>query len=279
MPSDPASRRADFRRMHAAGCFVIPNPWDVGSARFLEHLGFRALATTSAGMSFSLGRPDGAVPRPLVLAHVRAIVEATRVPVSADFESGFGEDPAGIAESVRLCVEAGVAGLSIEDATGDRAAPLHELAAAVERLAAARKAVDETGTGAVLTARAECFLVGHPDPLRESLRRVEAYAAAGADCLYVPGLRTPDAVAAVVKAVAPRPVNVLASVPGFSVRQLEDLGVRRISVGGGLARAAWGGFMRAAREIAAQGTFRELESAATHAELQAFFGEVLSRPR
>ena len=277
MPSDPASRRAEFRRMHASGCFVIPNPWDPGSARFLEHLGFRALATTSAGMSFSLGLPDGAAPRPLVLAHVRAIVEATRVPVNADFESGFGEDPAGVAESVRRCVEAGAAGLSIEDATGDRNAPLHELGAAVERLAAARRAVDETGTGAVLTARAECFLVGHPDPLRESLRRVEAYAAAGADCLYVPGLRTPDAVAAVVKAVAPKPVNVLASVPGFSLRQLEDLGVRRISVGGALARAAWGGVMRAAREIAEQGTFRELEKAPTHAELQAFFGEVLSR--
>ncbi|HEY6099217.1 MAG TPA: isocitrate lyase/phosphoenolpyruvate mutase family protein, partial [Anaeromyxobacter sp.] len=261
MAPDPATRRATFRRLHESGCFVLPNPWDVGSARYLENLGFPALATTSAGLAFSLGLPDGGVPREVVLAHLRAMVEATSVPLNADFEAGFAPDPAGVSESVRLCIETGVSGLSIEDSTGDRAAPLHELPAAVERLAAARAAIDASGTGVVLTARAECHLVGHPDPLRESLKRLEAYAAAGADCLYAPGLRTREDVAAVVKAVAPRPVNVLASAPGFTVRTLGDLGVRRISVGGALARAAFGAFARAAREIAAQGTFAALGEA------------------
>jgi 2-methylisocitrate lyase-like PEP mutase family enzyme len=222
-------------------------------------------------MAFSTGLPDGAVPRAAVLAHVRTIVEATDVPVSADFESGFASDAAGVAESVRLCIETGVAGLSIEDSTGTGAAPLYDLSVAVERLRAAHAAIDASGTRVVLTARAECYLVGHPDPLRESLRRLEAYAAAGADCLYAPGLRTPDDVAAVVKAVAPKPVNVLASVPGFSVRQLEDLGVRRVSVGGALARAAYGALMRAAREMAVEGTFRALGDALPHGELNAFF--------
>src|ERR687888_1977530 len=273
MGTDPAVRRAAFRRLHEAGCFVLPNPWDVGSARLLQHRGFPALATTSAGMAFSMGLPDGAVPRAAVLAHVRAMVQATGLPVNADFESGFASDPAGIAESVRLCVETGVAGLSIEDSTGDRAAPLYELSVAVERLRVARSAIDASGTGVVLTARAECHLVGHPDPLRESLRRLEAYAAAGADCLYAPGLRTPDDVAAVVKAVAPKPVNVLASAPGFSVRQLEDLGVRRVSVGGALARAAYGALLRAAREMAVEGTFSALGDAPPHAELNGLFRE------
>jgi 2-methylisocitrate lyase-like PEP mutase family enzyme len=199
------------------------------------------------------------------------MVEATDLPVNADFESGFAADAAGVAESVRLCLDTGVAGLSVEDATGDPAAPLHPLEVAVERLKAARAAVD--GSGAVLTARAECHLVGHPDPLRESLRRLEAYAAAGADCLYAPGLRTAEAVAAVVKAVAPRPVNVLASGPYFTVQQLEDLGVRRISVGGALARAAWGALMRAAEEIAARGTFSALGEAPPHPSLNALFRE------
>jgi 2-methylisocitrate lyase-like PEP mutase family enzyme len=279
MPTDVAARRAAFRRLHESGCFILPNPWDVGSARILQALGFRALATTSAGMAFSMGLPDGAVPRAAVLAHVRAVVEATDVPVNADFESGFAADPEGVAESVRLCVETGVAGLSIEDSTGDRAAPLHELSAAVERLRAARAAIDASGSGVVLTGRAECHLVGHPDPLRESIRRLEAYAAAGADCLYAPGLRTPEAVAAVVKAVAPRPVNVLASAPGFSARQLEDLGVRRISVGGALARAAYGWLRRAGREMAERGTFGALGEAAAHAELNAFFREDAERRR
>jgi 2-methylisocitrate lyase-like PEP mutase family enzyme len=197
--------------------------------------------------------------------------------VNADFESGFAPDAAGVAESVRLCVEAGVAGLSIEDATGDKAAPLFELGVAVERLRAARAAIDASGTGVVLTARAECHLVGHPDPLRESIRRLKAYAAAGADCLYAPGLRTAQDVLAVVKAVAPRPVNVLAGGTGFSVAQLRDLGVRRISVGAALARAAWGAFLRAAEEIAAAGTFHGLADAATFARLNAFFAEDVKR--
>ncbi len=270
---EPSVRRSAFRRLHEAGCFVLPNPWDAGSARYLQHLGFRALATTSAGFAFSNGLPDGGVPRAAVLDHLRAVVEATELPVNADFESGFASDAAGVAESVRLCLDTGVAGLSIEDSTGDPAAPLHPLEVAVERLAAARAAVDASGTGAVLTARAECHLVGHPDPLRESLRRLEAYAAAGADCLYAPGLRTREAVAAVVKAVAPRPVNVLVSGPFFTVRELEDLGVRRVSVGGALARAAWGAFMRAAEEIAAGGTFAALGEAPPNARLNHLFRE------
>jgi 2-methylisocitrate lyase-like PEP mutase family enzyme len=277
MPTDPSTRRAAFRRLHESGCFVLPNPWDVGSARYLQHLGFQALATTSAGLAFSLGLPDGAVPRAAVLDHLRAIVEATDVPVNADFESGHALDAAGVGESVRLCIETGVAGLSIEDSTGDRAAPLHELPVAVQRLEAARAAIDASGTGVVLTGRAECHLVGHPDPLRESLRRLEAYAAAGADCLYAPGLRTREDVAAVVRAVAPKPVNVLVSAPGFTVRELQDLGVRRISVGGALARAALGTFMRAAREIAGQGTFQALGEAPPSAEINGFFREDWAR--
>jgi 2-methylisocitrate lyase-like PEP mutase family enzyme len=262
-------RRAAFRRLHERGCFVLPNPWDAGSARYLQHLGFKALATTSAGMAFSLGLPDGGVPRAAVLQHIRALVEAADVPVNADFESGYAADAAGVAESVRLCIETGVAGLSIEDSTGDRERPLYDLPVAVERLKAARAAIGATGV--VLTGRAECFLVGHADPLRESIRRLEAYAAAGADCLYAPGLRTREDIAAVVKAVAPKPVNVLASAPGLTVRELEDLGVRRISVGGALARVAWGAFLRAAEEIASKGTFQSFAEGRPHAELNRFF--------
>ena len=262
----------NFRRLHESGCFVMPNPWDVGSARYLRSLGFPALATTSAGMAFSMGLPDNAVPRSAALEHLRAIVNAAGVPVNADFESGFAADPAGVAESVSLCVETGVAGLSIEDSKGDG---LYELPVALERFRAARAAAK----GVVLTARAECFLVGHPDPLRESLRRLEAYAAAGADCLYAPGLRTPEQVAAVVKAVAPKPVNVLASSPIFTVRQLADLGVRRISVGGALARAAYGAFMQAAEEIAREGTFAAFAKARPHGEINAFFRDDMTRGR
>jgi 2-methylisocitrate lyase-like PEP mutase family enzyme len=268
MPTDPSARRAAFRRLHERGCFVLPNPWDVGTARYLQHLGFPALATTSAGLAFSLGLPDGAVPLDTVLAHVRAVVEATDVPVNADFEAGFGADAAAVARSVSRCVATGVAGLSIEDATGDPAAPLFDLDVAVERLSAARAVIDASGGGVVLTGRAECHLVGHPDPLRESLRRLEAYAAAGADCLYAPGVRTREAVAAIVKAVAPKPVNVLVAAPYFTVRELEDLGVRRISVGGALARAAWGAFLHAAEELARDGTLGGLAEAPPHARLQ-----------
>ena len=281
VPTAPSERRARFRRLHERGCFLIPNPWDVGSARLLQSLGFPALASTSAGLAFSTGRPDGGVGREEVLGHLRALVEATEVPLSADFEAGYAADAAGVAESVRRCLETGVAGLSIEDATGDRARPLFELPEALERLTAARRAIDESGSGALLTARAECFLVGHPDPLREALRRLEAYAAAGADCLYAPGLRTPEQVAAVVKAVAPRPVNVLASSGAFTLSQLEALGVRRVSLGGGLARAALTACQRAAEEMLGQGTFRAVAAARPHAELDAFFREDLAgrRPR
>lgn len=265
-----AARRTAFRELHRQGCFVMPNPWDAGSARWLEAQGFPALATTSAGLAFSLGLPDGAVGRERTLANVEAIAAAVALPVNADFESGFAADPEGVAESVGLCLAAGAAGLSIEDSSGDRSAPLFPLPVALARLRAARAAIDASGTGAVLTARAECFLQGHPEPLPEALRRLEAYAAAGADCLYAPGLRSPAEVAEVVRAVDPLPVNVLASAPGFTVAQLRDLGVRRISVGGALARAAWGGLQRAAAGIAA-GTFQGLGEAAPHAGLQAFF--------
>jgi len=276
MPLDPSARRARFRALHERGCFVIPNPWDVGSARLLQSLGFPALASTSAGLAFSSGRPDGGLPRHLVLEHLAALVAAADVPVSADFEAGYGADAEGVAESVRRCLATGVAGLSIEDATGDPARPLFDLPVALERLAAARRAVDEAGRGAVLTARAECFLVGHPDPLREALRRLEAYAAAGADCLYAPGLRTAEQVAAVVRAVAPRPVNVLASSGAFTLSQLEALGVRRVSLGGGLARAALTACQRAAEEMLGAGTFGAVAAARSHAELDGFFREDLA---
>jgi len=271
MPTDPAVHRATFRRLHERNCFVMPNPWDVGSARALQHLGFPALATTSAGMAFSLGLPDGRVSRAAVLEHIRAIASAADVPVNADFESGFGADPAALEESVRLCVATGVAGLSIEDATGDKEAPLFELGLAVERLQAARAAIDATGSGVVLTARAECHLVGHPSPLHESIRRLQAYADAGADCLYAPGLRTSEEVAAVVKAVAPKPVNVLAGGTAFSVARLRELGVRRISVGAALARTAWGAFLRAAGEIKEKGSFEGFANAEPFSRLNAFF--------
>jgi 2-methylisocitrate lyase-like PEP mutase family enzyme len=277
MANTPAERRATFRALHERGCFVMPNPWDVGSARMLQSLGFPALATSSAGMAFSLGLPDGRVPRAAVLEHAQAMASAVDVPVNADFESGFGADPAAVAESVRLCVATGVAGLSIEDATGDRAAPLFDLGVAVERLRAARAAIDASGTGVVLTARAECHLVGSPEPLRESIRRLEAYAAAGADCLYAPGLTTSEEVVAVVKAVSPRPVNVLAGGTAFTVARLRDLGVRRISVGAALARTAWGAFLRAAQEIAGKGSFDGFAGAEPFARLNAFFVDDLRR--
>ena len=272
--ADSGARRAEFRKLHESGCFVIPNPWDVGTARYLRHLGFRALATTSAGVAFSRGLPDAAwaVSRDLMLEHIAAIVRAADLPVNADFESGYAHDPEGVAENVRRCIDTGVAGLSIEDATGDPSAPLYEAALAAERIRAARAAIDASGTGVLLTARAECYLVGNPDPLRESIRRLEAYAAAGADVLYAPGLRTPEEIRAVVEAVRPKPVNVLmAANTGIQLKELADLGVRRVSVGSALARAAWGEFLRAARLIAAEGSFAGLEGAASFAELNAFF--------
>ena len=274
-PVDVAARRARFRELHAAGCFVIPNPWDIGSARYLAQLGFRALASTSAGVAFAHGLPDDAAPRDRVLKHIAEIVSETDLPLNADFGSGFGSDPEGVAASVRLCVETGVAGLSIEDATGDREQPLYEMAEAVERIRAARSAIDATNSDVLLVGRAECFLFGHPEPLRESIRRLQAYAEAGADVLYAPGVREKADVQAIVAAVRPKPVNVLMSSNiGLTVSDLAELGVRRISLGSALARAAWGGFIRAVKPIAAEGSFTGLEGAAPFAELNGFFRDL-----
>ncbi len=276
MPTVAEKRRA-FRELHASGCFVIPNPFDVGGARWLQHLGFRALATTSSGAAFALGLPDGAMPRDRLLAHTREMVEATDVPVNADFLNAFADDPEAVAENVRLCVATGVAGLSVEDATGRREQPLYDIDLAVERVRAARQAIDATGGDTLLVARAECFLTGHPDPLREAVRRLQKFSDAGADVLYAPGPRRRDDIAAIVKAAAPKPVNVLVSAPTeLTVTDLEDIGVRRISVGGALARAAWGAFIRAAEGLKS-GRFDGLAGAAAHAELDHFFAEDQSK--
>jgi 2-methylisocitrate lyase-like PEP mutase family enzyme len=272
---DFTPQRTTFRTLHDHGTFVIPNPWDIGSARYLRTLGFKALATTSAGFGFSRGLPDSAVAlsRDIVLAHIAEIVTAADdLPVNADFQSGYASAPAGVAESVRLCIATGVSGLSIEDATGNPARPLYDLPEALERLHAARRAIDASGTGVLLTARAECFLTGHPDPLNESIRRLQAYADAGADCLFAPGTRDKDSIRAIVQSVHPKPVNILMSANiGLTVADLAAMGVRRISLGSALARAAWTGLLRAAAPIAQQGTFTGLDGAATFAELNALF--------
>jgi 2-methylisocitrate lyase-like PEP mutase family enzyme len=277
MPSiDIAARRATFRKLHESGCFVIPNPWDIGTARYLRHLGFAALATTSSGLAFSRGLPDSdwAVPRDMVLSHIAEIVAAVDLPVNADFESGYAHDPEGVAANVRRCVETGVAGLSIEDSTGDRAKPLYDLPLAVERMRASRGAIDLSGGGVLLTGRAECFLVGQAEPLKEAIRRLQAYAAAGADVLFAPGVRDRADIQAIVSAVSPKPVNVLMSAnTGLRVADLADLGVRRISVGSSLARAAWGGFIRAAKAIAEEGSFVGFDTCAPYPELNGFFRE------
>jgi 2-methylisocitrate lyase-like PEP mutase family enzyme len=272
-PSRPsiADKRRNFHRLHEQGCFVIPNPWDVGSAVYLQHLGFKALATTSSGFAWSVAHADNHITRDMAVAHLHAMVSATDVPVNADFESGFSADAAGVAQSVRLAVEAGVAGLSIEDSTGNAAKPLFDLADAVERMRAARRAIDQTGGDTLLVGRAECFLVGRPD-IDETITRLKAYAGAGADCLYAPGLRTPEQIRAVVAAVGPKPVNLLVGAASpLTVASITELGVRRISVGGALARSAWGGFMRAARTLAEQGTFDGFADAASGAELNGLF--------
>ena len=272
-----ADKRKTLRQLHEAGCFVIPNPWDVGSARFLQGLGFKALASTSSGFAWSQGHADNAVPRDAVLAHLREIVAATDLPLNADFENGFARDAAGVGESVRLAVETGVAGLSIEDSTGDAAAPLFALDEAVARLRAARRAIDTAGGDTLLVGRAECFLVGRPD-LAETIARLQAYAQAGAVCLYAPGLRTPEQIATVVAAVAPKPLNVLVGAASeLTVAQLAALGVRRVSVGGALARSAWGGFLRAAKMLAEHGRFDGFADAAPGNELNAFFRDDLKR--
>ena len=266
-----ADRRRAFRALHQSGCFVIPNPWDAGSARYLESLGFKALATTSSGFAWSRARADNHVERDTVLAHLAEIVAATGLPVNADFESGFAVDAAGVAQSVRLAVETGVAGLSIEDSTGDAARPLHSLDDAVARVGAARSAIDASGGDTLLVGRAECFLVGKPD-LAETIARLKAYANAGADCLYAPGIRTREDIAAVVEAVAPKPVNLLIGwASDLTVDDVAALGVRRISVGGALARSAWGGFMRTAKAIAEHGRFDGFADAASGAALNALF--------
>src|SRR5438876_6405216 len=263
-----------FRAMHESGCFVLPNPWDIGTAIYLEQLGFKALATTSAGFAFSRGKSDGAVPRDDMLAHIREIVEATLLPVNADFMTGYADEPEDVATNVRLCLATGVAGLSIEDNTGHTDAPLYEKNLAIERIRAARAAIDSSETGVVLTGRCEAWLVRDPDPLHTALDRLAAYADAGADCLYAPGVSGPDEIAQIVKTVSPKPVNVLVS--GFnhqlSFSQLADLGVRRISVGSGLALAAWGAFLRAAEEIKTNGTFNLLANNAPSADLNELFG-------
>ena len=254
MPSI-ADKRAAFARLHQAGCFVMPNPWDIGSARFLEGLGFKALATTSAGMAWSKGLADGGVTREAVLAHVAELSAAADAPLNVDFENGFAADTAGVAESVRLCVEAGASGLSIEDYTGDPGEPFYPVEVAAERIRAARAAIDATGHQVILTGRSEGLLRAKP-PLEEVIARLKAYADAGADCLYAPAITTRAQIEEVVEAVAPKPVNVLIGFPTeLTVAELADLGVRRISVGGALAKAAWAGFMTAAREIAEAGSF------------------------
>jgi 2-methylisocitrate lyase-like PEP mutase family enzyme len=243
-----------FRRLHAAGCFVMPNPWDVGTAVALEQLGFEAIATTSAGHAWSLGRSDNGVSRDEALGHLRQIAAAVDIPVNADFEGGFADDPGQVAENVHLATKTGIAGLSIEDSTGDADEPLYEFDLAVERVLAARQAIDESGTGILLTGRSEGFVVGRPD-LEETIRRLRAYAEVGADCLYAPRIETAEQISAVVAAVAPKPVNLLANAPFVTVSEAADLGVRRISVGGTLARTAWAGFLAAAEEIVNEGAF------------------------
>ena len=271
-----AARRTAFRALHERGCFVIPNPWDVGSARYLQHLGFPAVATTSAGFAFSRGLPDSiddvVIARDRALAHIASIAAAVDLPVSADFMSGYGATPEDVAESVAKCVATGVAGLSIEDATGDSAIPLYELPIAVERVRAARQVIDESGHDVLLTARAECYHVGHPDSLRESVRRLQAYAAAGADVLFAPGAENPIEIKALVQAIAPKPFNLLVvSDIGLGVRDIEALGVRRISVGGALALAAWTGFMHAAQILKSEGSFAGLADLVPYVEINGLF--------
>jgi 2-methylisocitrate lyase-like PEP mutase family enzyme len=260
-----------FRALHAEGCFVLPNPWDAGSARYLEHAGFLAVATTSSGMAWSQARPDGGVDVDAVIDHVASIVLATSLPVNADFEHGYADDLGDLADNVRGCVATGVAGLSIEDSTGDPAATLFDRDEATRRIAAARAAIDGSGTGVVLTARAECFLWGHPDPLAESIARLHAYVAAGADCVYAPGVRDPAQARELLEAVAPAPVNLLVN-PGLgsTVAELAALGARRLSVGGALARTAWKGFATAADALAT-GDLAGLANAMNGQELNRLF--------
>jgi 2-methylisocitrate lyase-like PEP mutase family enzyme len=256
--SSQNGRVAAFHRLHESGCFVMPNPWDVGSAVALERMGFKALATTSAGFAWTLGRPDRGARLDEALVHLRALAAAVVVPLNADFEGGYAIEPEQVAANVKLAAATGIAGLSIEDSTGDADEPLYGLELAVERVRAARRAIDETGTGVLLTGRSEGFVVGRPD-LEETIRRLKAYADAGADCLYAPFVEAEQA-SAIVAAVAPKPVNLLANAPFVTVEEAAAIGVRRISVGGTLARTAWAGWLAAAQEIADDGTFGRFQS-------------------
>jgi 2-methylisocitrate lyase-like PEP mutase family enzyme len=264
-----------FRTLHAEGCFVLPNPWDAGTAVYLRHLGFKALATTSAGFAFSKGHPDApsALAVDDVLAHVREIVQATPLPVNADFQNGYADSPEDVNANVTRCIETGVAGLSIEDSTETSETPLYDIQLAVERIKAARRAIDDSGIPVILTGRCEAYLVQHPSAFSVSLERLTAYADAGADCLYAPGVTDPREIEEIVKAVSPKPVNVLVSRPdpNLTLATLTALGVRRISVGAALARVAWGSFMRAAQSIATTGTFDGLGGGAVFAELNNLF--------
>ena len=273
MNSAQSSAIARFRELHASGCFVLPNPWDVGSAIYLEHLGFHALATTSAGAAFARGLPDTAVPLDAMLEHFREVAVATSLPVNADFQNGYADEPEGVAANVARCTATGVAGLSIEDSTGNSATPLYEYDLAVERIKAARAAIDAAGVPVVLTARCEAWLVGQANPLSVALERLVAFADAGADCLYAPGIHQPDEIETIVKAVSPKPVNVLVSKfnSDLTVARLSDLGVRRISVGSAMAAVAWGGFMRASRSILESGSFAAFADAAPFSELNDLF--------
>lgn len=274
MNKTQSSAVATFRSLHESGCFVLPNPWDPGTARYLAHLGFKALATTSAGFAFSRGLPDrvAAITTERMLSHFREIAEATPLPVNADFQNGYADHPEDVMANVTRCIETGVAGLSVEDSTGKADAPLYERELAIERVRAARAAIDNSGIPVVFTARCEVWLVGDPDARQIALDRLVAYADAGADCLYAPGVRQPEDIAAIVKAVSPKPVNVLMAGPGLTLAQLTDLGVRRISVGAALARVAWGAFIHAAQNIAETGSFDSLGGVTT-ANLNQLFAQ------
>src|SRR5438477_3698345 len=264
-----AQRREIFRALHESGCFAIPNPWDIGSAKYLQHLGFKAIATTSAGFAFSRGLADGSVTRDDMLAHIKELVEAIDIPVNADFENGYADEPNWCAENARLCAETGVAGLSIEDAADRKESPIYDVDLAVERIHAVREALH--GTGVLLVGRAEGFLVGR-EKLDQVIKRLIAYSEAGAECLYAPGFKDRDSNKAIVDAVAPKPVNVLIGGPGgLTMRDAEEIGARRVGVGGAFARAAWGGFIRSAKELMQQGTFEELKHGASYDELQKLF--------
>jgi len=267
-----AQKRAEFHRLHRAGCFAMPNPWDVGSAVYLQSLGFKALASTSAGFAWSAGREDNTVTRDMVLAHLKSLVDAVDIPVNADFEGGFAHDPEGVAANVTLAVEAGVAGLSIEDYTGDDAGSLYDVQHAVERIRAARAAIDATGADVLLTARTESILFGKPD-LAGVIQRLQLFAEAGADCLFAPGLRSPEDIRAVVTAVSPKPVNIMGAYPELSVQILASLGVRRISTGGALARSAWTGFMATASDLAEKGTFASLANVMASTQINKVFAK------